>query len=186
MNVAPYDVRQGNFVGAGVNMVTRSGTNQLIGSFYSRYRNESFVGTEAGDQTYNPGTFTTKDNGFYVGGPIIKNRLFGFTNFEKQSEVKPLSAFVANPGGAPAVGNTTRVLASDLDALSQYLKQNFNYDTGPYQDIDDDTPQKRFLAKADYNLGSSNKISFRYSQLNSSSFNNLSLFRGAASRGLSV
>ena len=63
VNVAPYDVRQGNFVGAGVNMVTRSGTNQVVGSVYTRYRNESFVGTDAAGLAYNPGTFTTKDTG---------------------------------------------------------------------------------------------------------------------------
>src|SRR3954470_5500036 len=58
--VAPYDVRQGNFVGAGVNTVTRSGTNTINASAYYRTRNENYVGTEAATQAYNPGTFTTK------------------------------------------------------------------------------------------------------------------------------
>ena len=47
VSVAPYDVRQGNFTGAGVNTVTRSGTNKFTGSVYRRTRNESYVGTEA-------------------------------------------------------------------------------------------------------------------------------------------
>src|SRR5262245_50786745 len=47
VSVAPYDVRQGNFVGAGVNTVTRSGTNKISASVYRRFRNEDFVGTEA-------------------------------------------------------------------------------------------------------------------------------------------
>lgn len=168
VNVAPYDVRQGNFVGAGVNMVTRSGTNQLVGSFYSRYRNQSFVGTEAAGQPYNPGTFTTKNNGGYLGGPIIKNKLFAFGNFEKQLEVKPLSSFIANAGGQAVAGNTTRVLASDLDTLAALLKSKFNYDPGPYTPVDKKTPGKPFIVKLDYNLNNANKINFRYNQLSSS------------------
>src|SRR5262245_30294979 len=70
VNVAPYDVRQGNFVGAGVNTVTRSGTNSFTASAYRRMRNESYVGTDAAGQTVNPGTFTTHTTGVWAGGPI--------------------------------------------------------------------------------------------------------------------
>jgi hypothetical protein len=174
VSIAPYDVRQGNFVGAGVNTVTRSGTNKITGSFYSRYRNDSFVGTEAAGLPFNPGTFTTKNNGFWAGGPFVKNKLFGFVSFEKQDDTRPLSTFVANPGGAPAQGNTTRVLASDLNALSSFLSANFKYDTGPFENISKKTPAKPFLVKGDYNLNASNKVTFRYNQLSSSSDINLS------------
>ena len=87
-----------------VNTVTRSGTNKITGSFYYRYRDDGYVGTEAAGLAFNPGTFTTKNTGFWVGGPFIKNKLFGFTSFEKQEDTRPLSTFVANPGGAPAAG----------------------------------------------------------------------------------
>ena len=63
VSVAPYDVRQGNFVGAGVNTVTRSGTNSYTGSAYTRYRNEDFVGKTAKGNAFNPGTFKTKATG---------------------------------------------------------------------------------------------------------------------------
>ncbi len=174
VSVAPYDVRQGNFVGAGVNTVTRSGTNNITASVYRRMRNESFVGTEAAGQDFNPGTFNTYTTGFWVGGPFIRNKLFGFTSFEKQDDTRPLSTFVANPGGAPATGNTTRVLASDLDALSSFLSSQFDYETGPYQGIDKKTPGKPWLIKGDYNVNASNKITVRYNQLTSSTDTNLS------------
>ena len=174
VSVAPYDVRQGNFVGAGVNTVTRSGTNKLTGSFYYRYRDDGYVGTEAAGLPFNPGTFTTKNTGFWVGGPFIKNKLFGFTSFEKQEDTRPLSTFVANPGGAPAQGNTTRVLASDLSALSSFLSSSLHYETGPFENISKNTPAKPFLIKGDYNLNAANKVTFRYSQLGSSSDINLS------------
>src|SRR5206468_676576 len=174
VSVAPFDVRQGNFVGAGVNTVTRSGTNSFVGSGYYRYRNESFVGTEALGQTVNPGSFKTTNAGEWLGGPIVKNKLFFFESFESQKDQRPLTTFVANPGGVPANGNTTRVLASDLDALSAFVSSRFNYDTGPYQGIDKLTPAKPFLVKGDYNLNTQNKLTFKYSQLNSNTPVNLS------------
>src|SRR5262245_2922274 len=168
VSVAPYDVRQGNFVGAGVNTVTRSGTNMITGSVYYRTRNESFVGKEAAGLPFNPGVFDTTNTGFWVGGPFIKNKLFGFTSFEKQDDTRPLTTYLSNPGGAPAVGNTTRVLASDLNTLSQFLTSRFQYDTGPFDNIPKKTPGKPWLVKGDYNLNSTNKVTFRYNQLNSS------------------
>jgi outer membrane receptor protein involved in Fe transport len=174
VSVAPYDVRQGNFVGAGVNTVTRSGTNSFTGSGYYRYRNESYVGTNAAGNVVNPGTFKTTNAGEWGGGPIVKNKLFFFESFESQTDTRPLSTFVANPGGVPASGNTTRVLASDLDALSSFLSSKFNYNTGPYQGISKTTPGKPFLVKGDYNVNSQNKVTFRYNQLNSDTPVNLS------------
>jgi outer membrane receptor protein involved in Fe transport len=174
VSLAPYDVRQGAFVGANVNTVTRSGTNRLTGSFYYRMRDESFVGKEAKGLPFNPGTFKTNTTGGWLGGPIIRNRLFAFGSYENQKDERPLTTFLANPGGAPATGNTTRVLASDLNRLSSYLSQNFNYETGPYENITDETPGKPFLIKGDYNVNGTNKVTFRYNQLSSDTDVNLS------------
>ena len=110
VSVAPFDVRQGNFVGAAVNTVTRSGTNQLTASVYHRMRNEDFVGTEANGLTVNPGTFTFRDTGVWAGGPIVRNRLFVFGNYENEEDKRPLHTFRANNGGEPVGGNVTRVL----------------------------------------------------------------------------
>src|SRR5437016_2692736 len=169
VNVAPYDVRQGNFVGAGINMVTKSGTNDFSGSLYYNERNNSFVGTNAGPNTFNPGTFKYHDIGVALGGPIIRDRLFFFGSFENDGQTNPGTTFRANSGTDSVTGNTTRVLASDLDALSIYLKNNFNYITGPYQGYDFKIPSTRFLTRLDYNLNDRNKLSLRYNLLNSSS-----------------
>ncbi len=69
VNVAPYDVRQGNFVGAGVNMITRSGGNKFRGSAYYWFRDNDLVGTEAKGLTYNPGTFDSRRYGAWASGP---------------------------------------------------------------------------------------------------------------------
>jgi hypothetical protein len=174
VSVAPYDVRQGNFVGANVNTVTKSGTNQFTGSVYTRYRNQSYVGTDAAGLAFNPGTFKTTDTGEWVGGPIVKNKLFFFQSFEKQEDNRPLTTFTSNPGGAPVGGNTTRVLASDLTALSNYLATNFKYDTGPFDGLQQITAGKPWLIKGTYNVSNSNKVNFRYNRLTSSTDKNQS------------
>jgi Carboxypeptidase regulatory-like domain len=181
VNVAPYDVRQGSFTGAGINTVTRSGTNKITASAYYRTRDEDcsdltkvdtcsgFVGTTASGQRFNPGNFKTKTKGVWAGGPIVKNKLFAFGAYEKQEDVRPLTTFTSNPGGAPVAGNTTRVLASDLTALSSFLSARFNYDTGPFDNVQKITPAKPWMLKGDYNVNSANKVTFRYNQLDSKS-----------------
>lgn len=170
VQVAPYDVRMGNFVGAGVNTVTRSGTNEWRGSAVYTFRDNrsQLHGTNAGPTKVNPGTFEFSKLGVSVGGPIIKNKLFIFANFESDKEERPASLFRACPtGGTCNTGNTTRVLQSDLDGLSSFLSTNFGYQTGPYQDYADETPSTRQLVRVDYNLNDRNKLSVRYNQLDS-------------------
>ena len=167
VNVAPYDVRQGNFVGAGVNTVTKSGTNELSGSVYGFSRNNNLVGTKAGEKEFNPGKFDYKQFGFRLGGPIIKDKLFFFGSFEDESTTEPGTNFRANNGSEKAEGNITRVLASDLDGLSKFLKDKYGYETGPYQGYDHTTAATKFLGKIDWNINTKNKLSVRYTHLDS-------------------
>jgi hypothetical protein len=183
INVAPYDVRQGNFVGAGVNTITRSGTNQYNGSIYYLFRKPSLVGKKAGANAFNPGDFDFKNYGFRVGGPMPffnfgendgpmfisgKNKLFFFLSYEKEELTEPGTTFVARNAGQTQGGNVTRVLASDLDGLSTYLRTNFGYETGPYQNYSHLTPADKWLARIDYNLNSRNRFTGRYIRLDSS------------------
>jgi outer membrane receptor protein involved in Fe transport len=167
VNVAPFDVRQGNFVGAGVNTVTRSGGNQFHGSLYRQFRDDSMVGTQAGNNVVNVGTFEFANTGGWVSGPIWKNKAFFFFNVEDEALTEPGTTFRANNGGEPVGGGITRVLASDLNALSSFLSSNFGYETGGYQGYDHEVPARRYLVKGDYNLNTSNKITFRYTHLDS-------------------
>lgn len=167
VNISPFDVRQGNFVGANINTVTRSGNNRFSGSIYYNYRNNEYVGTKAGDVTFNPGSFRFNQFGVTLSGPILKNKLFFFANFETDNLITPGTTFRSNLGGEPVGGNVTRVLKSHLDSLSQFLKQNFGYETGPYEGYDHETPSTRFLLKLDYNINPKNKLSLRYTHLDS-------------------
>ncbi|BDQ02557.1 TonB-dependent receptor [Ignavibacterium sp.] len=168
VNISPFDVRNGNFVGAGVNTVTKSGTNEYSASVYYNFRNNTFVGKNAGDVEFKSGTFKFGQFGMRLGAPLIQNKLFLFVNFEDDKLTQPGTTYIARPDtSTPVGGNVTRVLASDLDALSNYLKSNFGYDPGPYQGYDFETPSTRFLMKLDYNIDNKNKVSLRYTHLDS-------------------
>jgi hypothetical protein len=183
VNVSPFDVRQGNFVGAGINVVTKSGTNDFHGSLYYLFRRPNLVGTKAGNNTVQPGSFKYRNIGFRIGGPLPiphfgendgppfllgKNRAFFFFSFEDDVLTEPGTTFVARSANQTAGGNVTRVLASDLDALSLFLRQRFNYETGPYQGYNHSTPARKILLRSDINLNTTNRLTVRYMQLDSS------------------
>jgi outer membrane receptor protein involved in Fe transport len=169
VNIAPFDVRQGGFTGAGVNAVTKSGTNEFKGSLYYSTRNQGLQGDSTAGLFFNKGKYKFTQPGGYISGPLIKNKLFFFLDYETDNLTSPATSFTANTGTQAQVGNVTRVLASDLDALSSFLATKFNYQTGPYADWNLETPSTRYIAKLDYNINDQNKFSFRYSKLNSSS-----------------
>ena len=168
VTIAPYDVRQGNFVGAGVNAVTRSGTNKFQGSAYNIRRDQSFVGNRIDGVPFNPGTFKYNLNGGWFSGPIIKNRLFFFASYEDDKNTAPGTTFLTNTGTQPNSGNVTRVLDTDISALQSFLSTKLNYQTGPYAGYSNLTPSTRQLFKLDWNVSEKNKVSLRYNQLTSS------------------
>ena len=168
VTIAPYDVRQGNFVGAGINAVTRSGTNEFQGSAYNIRRDQSLVGSKIDGVAFNPGTFKYNLNGAWVSGPILKNRLFFFASYEDDKSTAPGTTFLPNSGTQPISGNVTRVLDSDLSALQTFLSTKLNYQSGPYTSYSNLTPSTRQLYKLDWNVNEKNKVSLRYNQLASS------------------
>lgn len=170
VNIAPYDVRQSGFVGAGVNAVTRSGTNEFSGSAFYTFRNEKLTGINAADTEFDrtQNRFDNKQFGFRLGGPIIKNKLFFFTSVELERRASPYLDR-ANSGNDPVQGNTTRVLESDLMDVSNFLRDNFGYETGTYQGYDLETVGDKYLAKLDWNINDNNKFSVRFTRLDSES-----------------
>lgn len=170
INVAPYDVRESGFTGAGINAVTRSGTNEISGSAFYNLRNQSFVGKKANDADVVTANFDVKQYGFRLGGPIIKDKLFFFVNGESERREDPAnSGFLAlRPGENDSNPNVTRVLASDLDALKSFLIERYNYDPGVYENFALATKSDKLLARVDYNLSTKSKLSLRYNYLKSS------------------
>ncbi|MDH4090927.1 MAG: carboxypeptidase regulatory-like domain-containing protein [Cyclobacteriaceae bacterium] len=169
VNIAPFDVRQGGFTGAGVNAVTRSGTNEISGSVFFNSRNEKFVGDKAKGEDVVTQNFNVGQRGFSVGGPVIKDKLFFFINGEQERRDDPATQYVAlRPGVNDNDANVSRVLASDLDQLKAYLINTFDYNPGAYENYSLNTRSDKALIRLDYNMNQRNKFSIRYNYLKSS------------------
>lgn len=164
VNVSPYDVRQANFTGAGINATTKKGTNKLKGSVYGFYRNEGFLGRKAVDQKVPTVTeSSSKTFGAVVGGPIIKNKLFFFVSGEMFQSDAPGINWKARRGTASSDPNETRVQAADLDAVSSYLKTKYGYETGPYENLGNfNTKNEKLLGRLDWIISPKHTASFRY------------------------
>ncbi|WP_276484448.1 TonB-dependent receptor [Paraflavitalea pollutisoli] len=164
VNIAPYDVRQSGFVGGGINAVTRRGTNNWYGTVYGYYRDQSFNGKKVkGVEFANPDR-STKIYGASIGGPIIKDKLFFFVNYEQEKRTQPGQTFVAKDDAGSTGPNVTGVLKSDLDNLRTYLINTYKYDPGGYQGYDFETENKKFLGRIDWNISSKHRLSLRYTQ----------------------
>lgn len=167
VSVAPFDLREGGFTGAGINTVTKSGTNKLKASVYSFVRNESLLGNKVrgNDVVANP-DLTFNQSGFTVSGPIISNKLFFFLNGEIERRDDPGTNFNARTGtGAPSFGQS-RVQASVMDQIRQRMIDVYGYDPGAYQGYINETNNEKILLKIDWNINENNNFTFRYNYLN--------------------
>jgi hypothetical protein len=169
VNVAPYDVRQAGFTGAGINAITKSGTNKVVGSVYDFFRNQKLIGTKINGVDVN-GLQNSSSNtfGFRLGGPIIKDKLFFFVNAEQISLKGPSAGAVnlwtaSTDGVSNQANNITRVKRADLEAVSQHLKNQWGYDPGRYENYaNGEGGTTSFLGRIDWNINTKNTLSVRY------------------------
>ena len=171
VSLAPYDVRQGSFTGAGINAVTRSGSNKTTGSvyFYNRNQRELFLGRKVGDQEVAVPDFRLQNYGARVGGAIIKDKLFFFLSAERERRTDPPSGnFVASSSDRPANGTSvSQASESQLNTLSGFLQNQFGYATGPYQGYNQRQNSDKITAKIDWNISQNHRLNVKYNLLRS-------------------
>jgi hypothetical protein len=165
VSVASFKVTEGGYTGAGINTITKSGTNEFKGSFYSFLRNEMLVGnTVSGNEVVaNPDLFYNQ-SGFTFSGPIIPNKLFFFLNGEMERKDDPGSNFVADDDGNIEFGES-RVSAATMDAIRERMMDEYGYDTGPYEGYTHNTDNNKLLLKLDWNISDKHNASLRYNYL---------------------
>ncbi|MFZ9661553.1 MAG: TonB-dependent receptor, partial [Chitinophagaceae bacterium] len=168
VNLAPYDVRQGAFTGAGINAVTKSGTNTFKGTAYSYVRNQNYNGRNVGDNKLSaPALQNNQTFGFTFGGPIVKNKLFFFTSAEY--ELREYPGITYTPKGGSGEGNVSAVSIDSLKKFSELLQSKYGYETGPYDNFPNFKAENyKFLAKLDWNISKVHKLTVKYNELNSS------------------
>jgi hypothetical protein len=175
VNIAPFDIRQSGFTGAGINAVTRSGTNEIEGSVYQTQRNNSsrYVGDNARGVKVTASKFDEKVQGLRLGLPIIKNKLFIFGNYEQIERTEPGTTWISE--GSPLTGTqVSRVKYADMQALSTFMKEKFGYETGPWEGYSNVNASKKFLIRTDWNINEKTKLTARYVHHNSEAEINIS------------
>jgi outer membrane receptor for ferrienterochelin and colicin len=163
--VAPYDVRQSNFTGAGVNVVTKSGTNNFHGSAYFYYRDQDMNGTKIRDKELTVNESEKQVYGLTLGGPIIKNKLFFFVSGELENNLTPGNTLLAGGAGRDADDPNVnkRVTGDQLQDFSDFLSSKLDYKTGRYENWGGDNEgNKKLLAKIDWNINQDHRAIFRY------------------------
>ncbi|MCW3073735.1 MAG: TonB-dependent receptor [Flaviaesturariibacter sp.] len=170
VSVTPYDIRQSGFIGSAINAVTRSGTNNFSGSVYRYWRSEKQQGDKVGDITFTRVPFNFEQYGARIGGPIIKNKLFFFTNFETENQPRQVQTRVASsPGNPPNNTNIARPSVAELTDISNYLREKYGYETGAFDNYNTEVVRRKFLARLDWNISSKHRFNVRYNQVEGSS-----------------
>ncbi len=165
VNIAPFDVRQAGFVGGGINAVTRRGTNKWYATAYTYYKPTSLYGTNVENSKVSNSNLSNKVFGGSVGGAIIKDKLFFFINAEKEKSTKPGQVWLAKrPGVTDGNPQETPVLATDLDRLSAFLKQEYGYETGNYEGYNFGLDNYKILGRIDWNISNKHRLTLRYNQ----------------------
>ncbi len=160
--IAPYDVRNGGFTGAGINSVTKSGTNNFRASAYMYVKSPDLMGYRIKDEILDVTEFSNKQYGVSISGPIIKNKLFFYINGEIDRQELPITYTTANSAVDPA----------HLKDLSVFLNEQFGYNPGSFDLTKRNTEADRLTVRLDWNINSRNALSLKYYYLKSFNTNN--------------
>ena len=157
--IAAYDIKVTGFdvtndsVGASINAVTKSGTNEFHGSLYYALTDASSMVGRLGGPAYT-GFDKNETKGFTFGGPIIKDKLFFFTSYEEQT----VGGLAGVGTDAVSSGKLTTQQVADVAAAFDAI----GLKVGTYGDVAAALNNKRTLAKLDWNITDTQRASFTF------------------------
>ena len=172
--VSPFDVRQTNFIGGGVNAITKSGTNTFKGTAYVHHRNENMRGDAVYDQTIAGARDRDRSTtyGATFGGPIIKDKLFFFGNAEYTASPSVAVRWRPSQDG---VANEEQYLSyttvADMQRVKDFVAERYGYDTGSFTDFPADESNLKLLARIDWNISDRHKLALRYNYTKNTAWN---------------
>jgi len=149
VNVAPYDVTYGSFIGGNINIVTKSGTNEFEGSVFAFSTDDSNTGNKSQGVNLGIGDFDEETYGFTLGGPIIKDKLFFFVNYEKFETTRP--------SNSQTIDNIVGVTQADVDRVIDIFNTEYGFDPGTFDATDVDEDEK-FLIKLDWDINDEHRV----------------------------
>jgi hypothetical protein len=152
--LSPYDVRQGNFSGALINAVTKSGTNTFSGSIFGYHRNEAWTGFPVSEADFSNWQF-----GASLGGPIQRDRIHFFANFERREEDRPAAG--------PFFGGPLQVVVRPEDvAAFNATVEAAGLSPGDFDLVDITRPATNVLGRVDFLLGENSRLvtKFQYNR----------------------
>jgi hypothetical protein len=143
VNVAPYDVTYGSFIGGNINIVTKSGTNEFEGSVFAFKTDDGLAGNQSQDRDLGIAKFDEETYGFTLGGPIIKDKLFFFVNYEKFETTLP--------SNSQTLDSIAGVTQDDVTRVINIFKNEYGFDPGTFDATDVDEDEK-FMVKLDWDI----------------------------------
>ena len=166
VNITPFDVRHSGFTGGAINAVTKSGSNEWHASVYNYYNSDALKGKMVAGNEVSVSKSLNNTTGFTIGGPIIKNKLFFFANFEYTADVTPGSSYKVRENESQEWGDGTsyvRPTEAFMEEVKAYLASEYGYDPGRYQGYSLSTPDWKLMTRLDWNINDNHKFNLRYS-----------------------
>ena len=149
VDISPFDVSKGNFTGASINAVTKSGTNEFKGSYYEYSTDEDDVGRLNDERA---SQFSDETKGFVLGGPIIKDKLFFFASVEEFTSVTPAEPYTYR--------TATQAL---IDEVREQTIALYNYDPGTTSFLPPPEMADKELLKLDWYINDNHRLEYVYS-----------------------
>ena len=157
---APFDVRQGGFVGGLINAVTKSGTNQFHGSVFGYMQNQDFVGSDTGscgDRCSVPvADYKQQQYGFTLGGPIIRDRLHFFVTGDFRHDNRPFATSIQLSANGDTAG--VGITQARFDSVQQILTTQYGFDPGTWRAPQINNPETNLFAKLDVELSTNSHL----------------------------